>query len=94
MRPTRAALPNAWKQDTTFPISKLSPVSLFPRVDAALDATLPEHLKGKVAIALAKAAYQDWEQYFGSSEFASLAEKGANRVQLLWASTGVKTLLS
>jgi len=60
------------------------------RVDAALDATLPEHLKGKVAIALAKAAYQDWAQYFGSSEFASLAEKDANRVQLLWASTGVK----
>ena len=60
------------------------------RVDAALDATLPDHLKGKIAIALAKAAYQDWEQYFGSSEFAALAEKGANRVQLLWASTGVK----
>ena len=60
------------------------------RVDAALDATLPDHLKGKVAIALAKAAYQDWAQYFGSSEFAALAEKGANRVQLLWASTGVK----
>lgn len=60
------------------------------RVDAALDATLPDHLKGKVAIALAKAAYQDWVQYFGSSEFAALAEKGANRVQLLWASTGVK----
>jgi len=38
----------------------------------------------------AKAAYQDWAQYFGSSEFAALAEKGANRVQLLWASTGVK----
>ena len=60
------------------------------RVDAALDATLPDYLKGKVAIALAKAAYQDWAQYFGSSEFAVLAEKGANRVQLLWASTGVK----
>ena len=60
------------------------------RVDGALDATLPDHLKGKIAIALAKAAYQDWAQYFGSPEFAALEAKGANRVQLLWASTGVK----
>lgn len=60
------------------------------RVDNALDATLPEHLQGKIAIALAKNAYQDWEQFFSSPEFAVLAEQGANRVQLLWASTGVK----
>ncbi|WP_308184613.1 transaldolase [Neisseria polysaccharea] len=60
------------------------------RVDAALDATLPDHLKGKIAIALAKDAYQDWAQYFGSPEFAALEAEGANRVQLLWASTGVK----
>lgn len=31
------------------------------RIDNALDATLPEALQGKVAIALAKAAYDDWE---------------------------------
>ncbi|PSJ79905.1 transaldolase [Neisseria iguanae] len=60
------------------------------RVDAALDETLPEHLQGKIAIALAKTAYQDWEQFFGSAEFTELAAKDANRVQLLWASTGVK----
>lgn len=60
------------------------------RVDAALDTTLPEHLQGKTAIALAKAAYQDWAQFFGSAEFAALEAQGANRVQLLWASTGVK----
>ena len=60
------------------------------RVDGALDTTLPEHLQGKTAIALAKAAYQDWAQFFGSTEFAALAGQGANRVQLLWASTGVK----
>ena len=60
------------------------------RVDGALDTTLPEHLQGKTAIALAKAAYQDWTQFFGSAEFAALAGQGANRVQLLWASTGVK----
>ncbi|WP_274585088.1 transaldolase [Neisseria leonii] len=60
------------------------------RIDAALDATLPEHLQGKTAIALAKAAYADWQAFFGGEAFAGAAEQGANRVQLLWASTGVK----
>lgn len=57
------------------------------RIDSALDPTLPEHLQGKVAIALAKAAYRDWNQYFGNDDFRAL---GAHAVQLLWASTGVK----
>ncbi|MCF7529184.1 transaldolase [Neisseria lisongii] len=60
------------------------------RIDNALDTTLPEALQGKTAIALAKAAYRDWAEYFGSSSFQRLAAQGANRVQLLWASTGVK----
>ena len=60
------------------------------RVDAALDATLPEHLQGKIAIALAKAAYLDWQAFFAAPEFARLAEQGANKTSLLWASTGVK----
>ncbi|WP_274571879.1 transaldolase [Neisseria leonii] len=60
------------------------------RIDAALDATLPEHLQGKTAIALAKAAYADWQAFFGGEAFAGAAGQGANRVQLLWASTGVK----
>ena len=60
------------------------------RVDNALDATLTEALQGKIAIALAKAAYRDWQNYFGSADFQGLEAQGANRVQLLWASTGVK----
>ena len=60
------------------------------RIDNALDGTLPEHLRGKIAIALAKAAYQDWQDYFAHPEFAVLAAQGAHRVSLLWASTGVK----
>lgn len=60
------------------------------RVDAAVDAGLPENLQGKTAIALAKAAYRDWQQFFAQDEFARLAEQGANKVMLLWASTGVK----
>ena len=60
------------------------------RIDNALDGTLPEHLRGKIAIALAKAAYQDWHDYFASPQFAALAAQGAHRASLLWASTGVK----
>lgn len=73
-------------------ISHIQVVASFfiSRIDNALDATLPEHLKGKIAISLAKAAYHDWQEYFATPEFAALAEKGANKVSLLWASTGVK----
>lgn len=60
------------------------------RIDSALDPTLPEHLNGKIALALAKAAYHDWQQFFTSEAFAPLAAQGANKVSLLWASTGVK----
>lgn len=60
------------------------------RIDNALDGNLPAHLRGKTAVALAKAAYADWQDFFGSTEFAVLAGQGANRVRLLWASTGVK----
>ena len=73
-------------------VSNIQVVASFfiSRVDNALDATLPEHLQGKVAISLAKAAYVDWQNYFASDPFAALATKGANKVSLLWASTGVK----
>lgn len=60
------------------------------RIDNALDTTLPKHLQGKIAIALAKAAYHDWQEYFSTPEFKELAAKGANKISLLWASTGVK----
>ncbi len=60
------------------------------RVDNALDSTLPEHLQGKIAISLAKAAYFDWLNYFHSIYFSTLLAQGANKVSLLWASTGVK----
>ncbi|KPN72348.1 transaldolase [Neisseria sp. 83E34] len=74
------------------PVDRIHVVASFflSRIDSALDPTLPEHLQGKVAIALAKAAYQDWEAYFSNPEFTKLQQRGANRVELLWASTGVK----
>ncbi|UOO82356.1 transaldolase [Uruburuella testudinis] len=74
------------------PVDHIQVVASFflSRIDSALDATLPEHLQGKTAIALAKAAYLDWEAFFGGEHFTQLAAQGANRMQLLWASTGVK----
>lgn len=54
------------------------------RIDTALDPQLPPHLQGKTALALAQAAYQDWQQFFGQP---SDPEPTA---RLLWASTGVK----
>lgn len=70
-------------------VSKIHVVASFfiSRIDSALDATLPENLQGKIAISLAKAAYQDWENFFANA-LADLPT--ANRVLLLWASTGVK----
>jgi len=49
-----------------------------------------EGLRGKVAIANAKLAYQKFEKIFGSQDFASLKGKGARVQRVLWASTGTK----
>ncbi|MGC3963686.1 MAG: transaldolase [Rhodocyclaceae bacterium] len=60
------------------------------RLDPLLASRAPE-LTGKVAIALARRAYQFWKHRFGAgSTFAALAAQGAQPQQLLWASTGVK----
>jgi len=47
-------------------------------------------VKGKVAIANAKIAYQRFKEIFGSDRWNALAEKGAKVQRLLWASTGTK----
>ena len=64
------------------------------RIDTEADRRLEElgadDLKGKLAIANAKLAYQIYKQVFGGSRWRSLAEKGANRQRLLWASTSTK----
>ena len=72
-------------------IAKRAVASFFiSRVDAALDGKLPENLRGKTAIALAKAAYLDWQNHVAGAEFQAAAAAGAASVSLLWASTGVK----
>ncbi|WP_264997256.1 bifunctional transaldolase/phosoglucose isomerase, partial [Komagataeibacter xylinus] len=47
-------------------------------------------LRGKVAIANAKAAYEYWREVTASQRWKKLAEAGANPQRLLWASTGTK----
>ncbi len=47
-------------------------------------------LKGKVAIANAKMAYQDYKRLFAGARWEKLAAKGAKPQRLLWASTGTK----
>jgi transaldolase/glucose-6-phosphate isomerase len=47
-------------------------------------------LKGKVAIANAKLAYQEYKRLFSGARWDKLAAKGARPQRLLWASTGTK----
>ena len=47
-------------------------------------------IKGKVAIANAKIAYQEFKKIFGSDRWKALEDKGAHLQRLLWASTGAK----
>jgi transaldolase/glucose-6-phosphate isomerase len=75
------------------------------RIDSAVDKQLDEkiakandptekerlaNLKGKVAIANAKMAYQDYKHLFAGPRWEKLAAKGAKPQRLLWASTGTK----
>ena len=48
-------------------------------------------IKGKVAIANAKLAYQDYLKLFAGPRWEALAAKGAKPQRLLWASTGTKS---
>jgi transaldolase len=49
-----------------------------------------EAIKGKVAIANAKIAYQEYKKIFSSDRWKALEAKGAKVQRLLWASTGTK----
>ncbi|HLM59160.1 MAG TPA: transaldolase [Pyrinomonadaceae bacterium] len=52
--------------------------------------TLLESLRGKVAVANAKMAYQIYEKIFSGERWEKIAEKGAQTQRVLWASTGTK----
>ncbi|MEB3281750.1 MAG: transaldolase [Lyngbya sp.] len=70
-------------------------------IDDAIDAKLHgvtdlnrkaklEEVKGKVAIANAKIAYQEYKKIIQSDRWKALSAKGANTQRLLWASTSTK----
>ena len=77
-------------------IEKIASVASFflSRIDVLIDPLVQEkgfnELKGEVAIASAKKAYQIYKRVFGSERFKKLEAKGARPQRLLWASTGTK----
>jgi transaldolase len=65
------------------------------RIDTEADRRLDEigghdHLKGKLAIANAKLAYEHYREVFAGPRWEYLASKGATPQRVLWASTSVK----
>lgn len=54
------------------------------------EAKIASALRGQVAIASAKVAYQIYKEIFGSDRFRRLADRGARPQRLLWASTSTK----
>jgi len=53
-------------------------------------ADLAKEVRGHVAVASAKLAYQIYKDIFGAIRFKNLTEAGARVQRLLWASTGTK----
>jgi len=78
------------------PIDKIASVASFflSRIDVLVDPVLEEKgkqdLKGEVAIASAKKAYEIYQEVFTGERFKALEAKGAQPQRLLWASTGTK----
>jgi len=75
------------------------------RIDTAVDKLIEEHLKklpsgaatdalaglrGKIAIANAKLAYEDYKRFFSGARWSKLRDAGARVQRLLWASTSTK----
>jgi transaldolase len=65
------------------------------RVDTEADRRLdeagaPDELKGKLAVANAKLAYQRYKEIFAGARWEALAAKGATPQRCLWASTSTK----
>src|SRR5205807_9888656 len=74
-------------------IDTMADKELDDRIAKANDPTEKERLaalKGKVAIANAKLAYQEYKRLFSGARWEKLKAKGAKPQRLLWASTGTK----
>jgi transaldolase/glucose-6-phosphate isomerase len=78
--------------------SRVASVASFfiSRIDALIDKKLAgkpaaDALSGKVAIANARVTYHRFKEIFSTPRWQKLADKGAQRQRLLWASTGTKS---
>jgi transaldolase len=75
-------------------IDRITSVASFflSRIDTKVDERLPagSPLRGQVAIASARVAYQRYLAKFASDAWGRLQALGANRQRPLWASTGTK----
>jgi transaldolase len=60
------------------------------KVDAALEGTGREDLRGKAAVANAKIAYRSFQRIFSGPRWEALTAKGAHPQRPLWASTSTK----
>lgn len=87
------------------PLENIASVASFfvSRIDSKIDAWLDEviarggegatpanSIKGKIALASAKMAYQQYKQVYESQRFTALAGQGARVQRPLWASTSTK----
>ena len=87
------------------PLEHVASVASFflSRIDVLVDPMLEERiqtggpaadtaakLRGQVAVASAKQAYQIYKEIFAGEDFRRLADKGARTQRVLWASTSTK----
>jgi transaldolase len=76
------------------PLDTIASVASFfvSRIDTKIDAQLPEDspLRGRVAIANARVAYQCYQTKFAGPEWERQHVEGAQTQRPLWASTGTK----
>jgi transaldolase len=82
------------RADVGEPIHDITSVASFflSRIDSKVDDQLPESspLRGQLAIASARVAYQRYLDKFAGDTWEQLEAQGANRQRPLWASTGTK----
>ncbi len=87
------------------PLERVASVASFflSRIDVLVDPQVEKHIKtggegadkaakmrGQVAIASARLAYQIYKDVFSGQDFNKLAERGARTQRVLWASTSTK----
>ena len=82
------------RADAGEPVDTIASVASFflSRIDTKADALLDERspLRGRLAIASARVAYQRYQAKFTGPEWERLRELGARPQRPLWASTGTK----